>query len=164
MTTLTGEAIDLEVDYATTVEDVKHQIEDKKEIPPDTQRLIFAGKPLEDARMVREYNIPNKASIHLVLRLRGGMFHFTSGRQDFQNLPFHLQTTVQSISAFQFKGIKESYYSRIAEIQDSILEAQKLFFTMRNELNNDLRFEILHLADSLSPMVDEDDGDNSNNP
>ena len=108
--------------------------------------------------------ISNGAILHQVLCFCEGMFHFTSGREDFQNLPFHLQTTVQSISAFQFKGIKESYYSRIAEIQDSILEAQKLFFTMRNELNNDLRFEILHLADSLSPMVDEDDGDNSNNP
>ena len=91
------------------------------------------------------------------------MFHFKSGREDFQNLPFHLQTTIQSISAFQFKGIKESYYSRIAEIQDSILEAQKLFSTMRKELHY-VRDHVPHFADSLSLMVDEDDGDNSNNP
>ena len=165
MRTLPGKAIDLEVGYLTTVEDIKHQIEDKEETPPDLQRLIFAGEALQDPRMVREYNIPNKASIHLVLRLRGGMFYFTSGRQDFQNLPFYLQTTIQSISGFQFEGIKESYYSRTTEIEDSILEAQKLFSisTTRKELDY-VRFHVPHFADSLSLMVGEDDGDNSNNP
>lgn len=81
--TMTGKTITLSVNSMLSVEELKSIVRRKEGICCEQQRLVFEGNQLEDKRVLMDYSITHGATVHLLCRLRGGMFHTTSSRDDF---------------------------------------------------------------------------------
>lgn len=100
--TLTGKSISLQVNSEFSIQRVKELIQNDEGIPPDQQTLIFAGRQLNNPQTLADYNIQPYSTLHLVLRCRGGMLHYISGRKGFDTISkgigAEIRTTVELVN------------------------------------------------------------------
>jgi ubiquitin len=146
--TPTGKTITLDVNRHNTISELKELIQANDGSPPDEMWLIFCGRQLEDDRTLCDCKIQNENTIHMVLRLRGGMYHRTSSRVDFasvgtsKNLLAHIKYGPDDTDEFELEltedETRESFVERANETIAKVRELEdQIRAIKRAKKNND---------------------------
>lgn len=98
--TLTGVTITIPIQMTDTVQLLKQLIEEQTGVDADQMRLIFCGKQLQDDKRLSEYKIEDWSTLHMLLRMRGGMYHVTSGRQGYAGIVLKCGDNMSQLQRF----------------------------------------------------------------
>mmetsp|Transcript_135538 Transcript_135538/g.201555 ORF Transcript_135538/g.201555 Transcript_135538/m.201555 type:complete len:325 (-) Transcript_135538:46-1020(-) len=125
--TLTGKTVSIEVEEGESIEDVKAKISEKEGIPPEQQRLIFGGQQLQDAKTLDDYDVGDDATLHLVLRLRGGILGKDSFEVDDNFVKAHLTGLTEEDRMLMDAFVEQSLEGRSEASANEIRVRRALF-------------------------------------
>jgi hypothetical protein len=135
--TATGQLLSITINPLHTILDLKKQIYVLQEVSLDNQRIIFQGKQLEDPKRLCDYNIGNESVLHIVLRLRGGMFHKSSSRADWISLHHYTQME-KGLSMLDY--LKRSSTGKLLSVYEDL---EEMLNNTRDDTEIDMVVELI---------------------
>jgi len=162
--TITGATITILVDLDRTIRVAKCRVQEKEELLPDQQRWIIAGEQLEDDRTFIDYHMKSESTVHLTLRLHGGMYHFTSGRNGFDGLGSDCVKSVGKILHFKPNIDDLSRSTPIEKLQEYSIKAQSLLASLHSAVQGYPKaVDVPDLRDLISVPIDQHSDSSSDN-
>ena len=136
--TATGKLIIVKINPADTILQLKKKIYLAEDISIESQRIVYAGKQLEDKYTLSHYNITNECVVHIIIRLRGGMFHHSSSRADWVSLNYQNKMD-RGLSMLDYMKHESS-----REMFAVLDEYEEMLKTTRNDTEIDMVYDLIH--------------------
>lgn len=133
----TGKLLRVTINPMHTILDLKKQIYILQEVSIDNQRIIFQGKQLEDPKRLCDYNIGDQSVLHIVLQLRGGMFHKSSSRADWISLHHYTQME-KGLSMLDY--LKRSSTGKLVSVYEDL---EEMLTNTRDDTEIDMVFDLI---------------------
>jgi hypothetical protein len=136
--TATGKLMIVKINPVDTILQLKKKIYLAEDISIESQRIVYAGKQLEDKYTLCHYNITNDCVVHIIIRLRGGMFHHSSSRADWVSLNYQNKMD-RGLSMLDYMKHESS-----REMFVVLDEFEEMLKTTRNDAEMDMVYDLIH--------------------